>query len=85
MLGNQFLVPGRFYQVITYRPDTSHYDHWFPTGTIVKCIDVVRANEHKSILGYPEFSHPTLTGLFIDENGVDQVMCTGDVRVCRLS
>lgn len=82
MLGNHFLIPGKFYKVITHRPDTSHYEHAFPTGTIVKCIDVVIANKDKSVLGYPEFSQPTLTGLFIDEKGLDQVMCTGDVKRC---
>lgn len=83
MLGNNFFVPGKFYQVITHRPDTQHFDHWYPNGTIVKCVDVVRANSNKSVLGHSEFTHPTLTGLFIDINGVDQVLCTGDVRKCH--
>ncbi|AHK11909.1 hypothetical protein CHOED_049 [Vibrio phage CHOED] len=83
MLGYRFLVPGAFYQVITHRLDTAHFDHWYPTGTIVKCVDVTPAHEGRTVLGCRDFTHPTLTGLFIDSNGVDQVLATGDVRRCR--
>lgn len=83
MLGYRFFVPGAFYQVITHRPDTAHFDHWYETGTIVKCVDVTPATKDRTVLGQCDFTHDTLTALFIDANGIDQVLCTGDVKRCR--
>lgn len=84
-LGNRFFVPGAFYQVITHRPDTAHYDNWYEIGTIVKCVDVTPAHAGRTILGHRDFTHPTLTALFIDEKGIDQTLATGDVKRCRLT
>lgn len=83
MLGNHFFIPGEFYQVITHRPDTAHFNHFFETGTIVRCVDVTHAHKHLTVGGYEDFSHDSLTGLFVDENGLDQTLCTGDVKRCR--
>lgn len=84
MLGNQFFVPGKFYQVMTHRPDTRHINHWFEVGTIVKCIDITRSgNDHTVLCRTPEFQHDFLKGYFMDSNGVIQCLATGDVRRCR--
>lgn len=84
MLGYRYFVPGAFYQIITHRPDTHHYDHMFKHGEIVKCLDVTAAGSSKSILGSREFRHAELTGTFINSEGLVQVIATGDVRKCRL-
>lgn len=83
MLGYLFFVPGAFYQVITHRPDTKHYEHAFEHGEIVKCIDVTHKGSNRSVCGSREFRHAELTGTFINRDGLVQVIATGDVRRCR--
>lgn len=84
MLGFRFFVPGAFYQIITHRPDTHHYEHSFEHGEIVKCLDATKAFSNRSILGSREFRHDSLTATFINRDGLKQVLATGDVRRCRL-
>jgi hypothetical protein len=84
MLGGRFFVPGKFYQIITHRPDTKHIGHWFETGEIVKCMDVVVSGSDKSLIHKePEFQASHLKGYFMNNKGEVQVLATGDVRRCR--
>lgn len=83
MLGNQFFVPGREYQVITHRPDTRHLRHFFETGERVICVDVTRAYKKRTVKGHCDFQHEYLVGLFVNADGIDQTLATGDVKLCR--
>lgn len=84
MLGANFFVPGRTYQVITHRPDTHHLRHFFEGGELVKCVDVTLAYKKRTVKGGRDFQHEYLVGLFVNSEGIDQTLATGDVKLCRL-
>lgn len=83
-LGYCFFVPGKYYTIITHRPDTAHFPHYFPVGTKVKCIDVTLKGNNTTVLGSMDFKHKSLSGLFEDSDGIQQDLATGDVKLWRL-
>jgi hypothetical protein len=84
MLGNNFLVVGRKYVVITHRPDTSHNFHYFEVGEVVTCIGVARNGvEYRGgNTFFDDIERNNLSGTFINSKGLDQSLYVGDVKLC---
>lgn len=70
-----FFKRGKQYRIITPRLDTKSAPHYFEHGVIVTCRKVVPAFTKRA----HEVRRDHLAGDFVDANGVEQTLYTGDV------